>query len=75
MRLDPETYRCDEHSQDLTDAVSAELATVPVMSFGIGFARFRRDRRPNPRGFSVVVTCPEGEGHQVVLRGLVDDSK
>lgn len=69
MRLEPEAFACQEHGEDLTAAVHAELAEVPVTSFAIGFLR-RKDTPRHGRRFCVVVFCSgNGTHHTVVCRG------
>ena len=76
MKREPDSFVCTTHGVDLTDAVTAELGEVAVMSFGVSFGRLFSGRPSRVREFSVVVRCPGGDhGHQLVFRGRVDESK
>lgn len=70
MRLTPANFKCTDHGDDLTAAVTAELGEIPAMSFGVNFARLLPRRKT--QDFTVVVTCPSGGSHQVICRGRVD---
>jgi hypothetical protein len=61
--LEPDSYRCAEHGDDLTESVRGQLEErVPVASFG----------RERWRSFAVVVGCPgSGSAHEVRCDGRV----
>ena len=65
VSLDPDSFVCPEHHQNLTPAVAQQLeeAGTPVV-----YAR-KGKRRP----FMVIVTCPgdsgAGDEHQVACQG------
>ena len=76
MKLEPDSFMCTKHGVDLTDAVTAELGEVAVMSFGVSFGRLFSGRPSRVRKFSVVVRCPgRDRAHQLVFRGRVDESE
>lgn len=70
MELDPESYTCEEHTQNLTAAVLRQLEDeVPVLSYRIAFGK----KAPQAAPFSVVVECPGtangNDVHRVKFRG------
>jgi hypothetical protein len=60
VTLDPGRYECPEHHVDLTGQVTEalELDSPPVIYKSPLFG----GRRPGPRPFQVIVTCPGADG-------------
>lgn len=69
MRLDPDNYPCPNHHTDLTQQVLDALDEdgPPVAYRRPGFLG---GRKPGPRPFEVLVTCPgDGQPHKQKCAG------
>lgn len=66
MNLDPASYACTTHGNDLTPLVTEAVdELVPPVAFA---------RRRGPRGFTVIVSCP-GTGTQDPAHDLAFDGQ
>jgi hypothetical protein len=62
MQTTPDSFRCAEHDQDLTELVHEELEPQIPATF----------RPKKPKEFRVIVTCPgAGTEHPVAFTGTV----
>lgn len=53
----PEAFPCDEHGQDLTEAVKQQVLSDPTVVASFGFSR-RTGQPTGSQRFRVVVQCP-----------------
>ncbi len=68
IELVPRIYKCRTHDRDLTDEVRAKVkADVVTVPAGFGYKSRPGSARDVP--FTIVVQCPEGEGHSLTFKG------
>lgn len=66
MKLEPDTFRCEQHDNQayLTAAVRGQFVRQSLVSYA---------RKPDPRPFKVIATCPGKDGenqHTLVFEGM-----
>ena len=67
MRTVPDELLCPTHGIDLKTLVEKELAEDPVLANNAWLGP--RHRRKGLQPFLVIVTCPEGGGHEQEIEG------